>query len=161
MARASPRGQGAAGLGEAPPGDAGFAFELATPKKHNIWKKPLCTWYSGFFHCEKLGVPGRRKHRAEDFRRRVPMGRRSAAPDLVQGLPQNPVPPFPLHQLFGPFRSFNPLNLVQGFPQALVLPFLLHQVFGLFRSFPVSDLVQGLPQALVLPFPLHQGPSSR
>lgn len=30
-------------------------LNLQPQKKHNIWKKPLCTWYSGFFHCEKLG----------------------------------------------------------------------------------------------------------
>ena len=38
--------------------------------------------------------------RAEDFRRRVSVVRRSAASDLVQRLPQTPVLPFPLHQVF-------------------------------------------------------------
>ena len=39
--------------------------------------------------------------RAEDFRRRVSVVRRSAASDLVQRLPQNLVLSFPLHQVFG------------------------------------------------------------
>ena len=38
--------------------------------------------------------------RAEDFRRRVSVVRRSAASDLVQRLPQNLVLSFPLHQVF-------------------------------------------------------------
>ena len=53
--------RGAAERSGALPGGAGFAFELATPKKHNIWKKPLCTWYSGFFRCEKIRDSSRRR----------------------------------------------------------------------------------------------------
>ena len=34
-------------------------LNLQPQKKHNIWKKPLCTWYSGFFHCEKIRDSGR------------------------------------------------------------------------------------------------------
>ena len=84
------------------------------------------------------------------------MVRRSAASDLMQRLPQNLVPSFPLHQVFGLFRSFNPSDLVQRLPQNLALSFSLHQVFGLFRSTNPSDLVQRLPQNLVLSFLLHQ-----
>ena len=83
-------------------------------------------------------VPGRRKHRVEDFRRRVSVVRRSAASDLVQGLPQNLVSSFPLHQIFGHFRSSNPLDLVQRLPQSLDLSFPLHQVFGV--QFSVYDV---------------------
>ena len=39
--------------------------------------------------------------RAEDFRRRVSVVRRSAASDLVHESPQNLVSSFPLHQVFG------------------------------------------------------------
>ena len=46
-------------------------------------------------------VPGRSKHRVEDFRRRVSVVRRSAASDLVHKSPQNLVSSFPLHQVFG------------------------------------------------------------
>ena len=92
----------------------------------------------------------------EEFRRRVSVVRRSAASDLVQRLPQILVPSVPLHQVFGPFRSTNPLDLVQRLPQNLVSSFPLHQVFGPFRSSNPSDLVQRLPQSLILPFPLHQ-----
>ena len=92
----------------------------------------------------------------EDFRRRVSVVRRSAASDLVQGLPQNLVPSFPLHQVFGPFRSSNPSDLVHESPQALVPSFPLHQVFGPFRSSNPSDLVHESPQNLIPPFPLHQ-----
>ena len=74
----------------------------------------------------------------------------------MQGLPQNLVPPFPLHQVFGLFRSSNPSDLVQRLPQNLVLSFLLHQVFGPFRSSNPSDLVHESPQNLIPPFPLHQ-----
>ena len=74
----------------------------------------------------------------------------------MQGLPQNLVPPFPLHQVFGPFRSSNPSDLVHESPQALVPSFPLHQVFGPFRSSNPSDLVHESPQALVPSFPLHQ-----
>ena len=63
-------------------------LNLQPQKKHDIWKKPPCTWYSGFFHCEKLRDSGRRKHRVEDFRRRVSVVRRSAASDLVPHSPQ-------------------------------------------------------------------------
>ena len=101
-------------------------------------------------------VPGRRKHRVEDFRRRVSVVRRSAASDLVQGLPQNLVSSFPLHQVFGPFRSSNPSDLVHESPQNLVSSFPLHQIFGHFRSSNPLDLVQRLPQSLDLSFPLHQ-----
>ena len=94
-------------------------------------------------------VPGRRKHRVEDFRRRVSVVRRSAASDLVQGLPQKLVPPFPLHQVFSPFLSSNPSVLVHKSPQILVLSFPLHQVFGPFRSFNPLGLVQRLPQNLI------------
>ena len=78
--RASPRGQGAAGLARrcracgALPGSVGFAelarrcraawaspLNLQPQKKHNMWKKPLCTWYSGFFHYEKIRDSGRRR----------------------------------------------------------------------------------------------------
>ena len=92
----------------------------------------------------------------EDFRRRVSVVRRSAASDLVHESPQVLVPSFPLHQVFGPFRSSNPSDLVHESPQALVPSFPLHQVFGPFRSSNPSDLVQRLPQNLVLSFPLHQ-----
>ena len=101
-------------------------------------------------------VPGRRKHRVEDFRRRVSVVRRSAASDLVQGLTQNLVSSFPLHQVFGPFRSSNPSDLVHESPQNLVSSFPLHQIFGHFRSSNPLDLVQRLPQSLDLSFPLHQ-----
>ena len=94
--------------------------------------------------------------RAEDFRRRVSVVRRSAASDLVHESPQNLVSSFPLHQVFGPFRSSNPSALVHESPQNLVSSFPLHQVFGPFRSSSPSDLVQRLPQNLVLSFPLHQ-----
>ena len=99
--------------------------------------------------------------RAEDFRRRVSVVRRSAASDLVQRLPQTPVLPFPLHQVFVPFRSSNPSDLVQRLPQNLVPSFPLHQVFVPFRSSNPSDLVHESPQNLVLPFPLHQVPGPR
>ena len=92
----------------------------------------------------------------EDFRRRVSVVRRSAASDLVQGLPQNLVSSFPLHQVFGPFRSSNPSDLVHESPQNLVSSFPLHQIFGHFRSSNPLDLVQRLPQSLDLSFPLHQ-----
>ena len=75
-------------MGRALPGGVGFAFELATPKKHNIWKKPLCTWYSGFFHCEKIRDSGRGKHHVEDLRHRIPAERSSAASDVVPHSPQ-------------------------------------------------------------------------
>ena len=101
-------------------------------------------------------VPGRSKHRVEEFQRRVSVVRRSAASDLVQRLPQTPVLPFPLHQVFAPFRSSNPSDLVQRLPQNLVPSFPLHQVFVPFRSSNPSDLVQRLPQTLVPSFPLHQ-----
>ncbi len=94
--------------------------------------------------------------RAEDFRRRVSVVRRSAASDLVHESPQNLVLSFPLHQVFGPFRSSNPSDLVHESPQNLLPPFPLHQVFVPFRSFNPLDLVQRLPQSLILPFPLHQ-----
>ena len=108
-------------------------------------------------------VPGRSKHRVEEFQRRVSVVRRSAASDLVHESPQNLIPSFPLHQVFGPFRSFNPLDLVHESPQNLVSSFPLHQVFGPFRSFNPLDLVQRLPQNLVPSFPLHQvfGPVRR
>ena len=83
-------------------------------------------------------VPGRRKHRVEDFRRRVSVVRRSAASDLVHESPQVLVPSFPLHQVFGPFRSSNPSDLVQRLPQNLVLSFPLHQVFEF--QFSVYDV---------------------
>ena len=51
-----------------------------------------------------------------------------AGTDVVLHSPQSLVPPFPLHQVFGPFRNFNPLDLVQRLPQNLVLSFPLHQV---------------------------------
>lgn len=92
-------------------------------------------------------------------RLRSPMVRSSAASDLVQGNQQTLVPPFPLHQVFGPFRRLAVSELVHGFPQALVPPFPLHQVFGPFRRLAVSDLVQEFPQTLVPSFPLHQVPS--
>ena len=108
-------------------------------------------------------VPGRSKHRVEEFQRRVSVVRRSAASDLVQRLPQTPVLPFPLHQVFGPFRSSNPSDLVHESPQNLVPSFPLHQVFGPFRSSNPSDLVHESPQNLVSSFPLHQvfGPFRR
>ena len=82
---------------------------------------------------------------------------RSSNPsDLVHESPQNLVLSFPLHQVFVPFRSSSPSDLVHEFPQNLVPPFPLHQVFGPFRSSSPSDLVQRLPQNLVLSFPLHQ-----
>ena len=46
-------------------------------------------------------VPGRSKHRVEEFQRRVSVVRRSAASDLVHESPQNLVSSFPLHQVFG------------------------------------------------------------
>ncbi len=101
-------------------------------------------------------VPGRSKHRVKEFQRRVSVVRRSAASDLVQRLPQTPVLPFPLHQVFVPFRSSNPSDLVQRLPQTLVPSFPLHQVFGPFRSSNPSDLVHESPQNLVSSFPLHQ-----
>ena len=51
-----------------------------------------------------------------------------AGTDVVPHSPQSLVPSFPLHQVFGPFRSSNPLSLVQRLPQNLVLSFPLHQV---------------------------------
>ena len=84
-----------------------------------------------------------------------------AGTDVVLHSPQNLIPPFPLHQVFGPFRSSNPLSLVQRLPQNLVLSFPLHQVFGPFRSFNPLDLVQRFPQNLVPSFLLHQVPSPR
>ncbi len=75
---------------------------------------------------------------------------------MVHESPQTLIPPFPLHQVFGPFRSSNPSDLVHESPQTLVSSFPLHQVFGLFRSSNPSDLVQRLPQNLIPPFPLHQ-----
>ena len=101
-------------------------------------------------------VPGRSKHRVEEFQRRVSVVRRSAASDLVHESPQTLVLPFPLHQVFGPFRSFNPSDLVQRLPQNLVSSFPLHQVFGPFRSFNPLNLVHESPQNLIPPFPLHQ-----
>ena len=92
----------------------------------------------------------------EDFRRRVSVVRRSAASDLVHESPQNLVSSFPLHQVFGPFRSSTPSDLVHESPQALVSSFPLHQVFGLFRISNPSDLVHESPRALVSSFPLHQ-----
>ena len=76
--------------------------------------------------------------RAEDFRRRVSVVRRSAASDLVHESPQNLVLSFPLHQVFGPFRSSNPSDLVHESPQNLVPSFPLHQVFGV--QFSVYDV---------------------
>ena len=76
--------------------------------------------------------------RAEDFRRRVSVVRRSAASDLVHESPQNLVSSFPLHQVFGPFRSSNPSDLVQRLPQNLVPSFPLHQVFEF--QFSVYDV---------------------
>ena len=58
--------------------------------------------------------------------------------DLVQRLPQNLVPSFPLHQVFGPFRSSSPSDLVQRLPQNLVLSFPSHQVFEF--QFSVYDV---------------------
>ena len=62
---ALPGGVGSAGVSGPDEGAAGPArrcrtawaspLNLQPQKKHNIWKKPLCTWYSGFFRCEKLG----------------------------------------------------------------------------------------------------------
>ena len=83
-------------------------------------------------------VPGRSKHRVEEFQRRVSVVRRSAASDLVHESPQNLVSSFPLHQVFGPFRSSNPSDLVQRLPQNLVPSFPLHQVFGV--QFSVYDV---------------------
>ena len=76
--------------------------------------------------------------RAEDFRRRVSVVRRSAASDLVHESPQALILPFPLHQVFGPFRSSSPSDLVQRLPQNLVLSFPLHQVFEF--QFSVYDV---------------------
>ena len=76
--------------------------------------------------------------------------------DVVPHFPQSLIPSFPLHQVFGPFRSSNPSDLVQRLPQNLIPPFPLHQVFGPFRSSNPLSLVQRLPQNLVLSFPLHQ-----
>ena len=84
-----------------------------------------------------------------------------AGTDVVLHSPQSLVPSFPLHQVFGLFRSFNPSDLVQRLPQNLISPFPLHQVFGPFRSSNPLSLVQRLPQNLVLSFPLHQVPSLR
>ena len=84
-----------------------------------------------------------------------------AGTDVVLHSPQSLVPSFPLHQVFGLFRSSNPLSLVQRLPQNLVLSFPLHQVFGPFRSFNPLDLVQRFPQSLIPSFPLHQVPSPR
>ena len=131
-------------------------FELIVQKKAQYMKEAAVHLVQRLLSLRKTRNPGRRKHRVEDFRRRVSVVRRSASSDLVQGLPQTLVPPFPLHQVFGPFRSSSPSDLVQRLPQNLVLSFPLHQVFGLFRSFNPSDLVQRLPQNLIPPFPLHQ-----
>ena len=67
-----PSGKGFAGLAVSVRVARALPLNLQLQKKHNIGKKPLCTWYSGFFHCEKIRDPGRRKHIVEDFRRRVP-----------------------------------------------------------------------------------------
>ena len=53
--RALPGLRGAAGLARRCRTAWASPLNLQPQKKHNIWKKPLCTWYSGFFHCEKLG----------------------------------------------------------------------------------------------------------
>ena len=63
-------------------------LNLQPQKKHNIWKKPLCTWYSGFFRCEKIRDSGRGNHHVEDLRHRIPAERSSAASDVVPHSPQ-------------------------------------------------------------------------
>ena len=79
-----------------------------------------------------------------------------AGGDLVHEFPQSLVPPFPLHQVSGPFRPVAGGDLVHETPQSLVLPFPLHQVSGHFRRGAGGDLVHEFSQSLVLPFPLHQ-----
>ena len=79
-----------------------------------------------------------------------------AGTDVVLHSPQSLVPSFPLHQVFGLFRSFNPSDLVQRLPQNLISPFPLLHVFVPFRRSNPSDLVHESPKNLVLSFPLHQ-----
>lgn len=57
--RALPSGWGVARLARRCRAAWALPLNLQPQKKHNIWKKPPCTWYSGFFHCEKIRGPGR------------------------------------------------------------------------------------------------------
>ena len=221
------------------PGGVGFAgpagrcraaqaspLNLQPQKKHNIWKKPLCTWYSGFFHCEKPGfraggVPsggfpasgfGGAPLRGFGLGARIPaipcsfvhkhhVSRAQSAggvPDVVPHSPQTlilsptsttslgskapaayrtwcltprkplflrPEAPRPQVRMGrrphrrGALSPTNPCSFVRKHhvprsgwadagtdvvlhsPQSLVPSFPLHQVFGLFRSFNPSDLV--------------------
>ena len=86
---------------------------------------------------------------------RVPFGRAAGA-DLVHELPQNPVPPFPLHQVRVPFRRAAGGDLVHEFPQNPVPSFPLHQVRAPFWRAVGVDLVHEFPQNPVPSFPLHQ-----
>ena len=87
---------------------------------------------------------------------RPAFSRRAAAADLVQRSPQGLVPPFPLHQVSGPFWCVAGGDLVHESPQSLVTSFPLHQVSGPFWRVGGGDLVHEFPQILVLPSPLHQ-----
>ena len=62
----------------------------------------------------------------------------AAGTDLVHEPPQNPVPPFPLHQVRETFRRPAGADLVHESPQNLIPPFPLHQVFGF--QFSVYDV---------------------
>lgn len=64
----------------------------------------------------------------------VSVVRRSTDSDLVQGLPQNLILPFPLHQVFDPFRSFITSNLVQELPQSLFFRFPCTNFLALFGA---------------------------
>lgn len=118
-------------------------LNLQPQKKHNIWKKPLCTWYSGFFHCEKLGF---RAGVSTEWRISGVGFRWCAAPRLRTWC-TNPRKTLFFRflctkslALFGAptLRSTNPLDLVQRLPQNLVPSFPLHQVFEF--QFSVYDV---------------------
>ena len=102
---------------------------------------------SGCFHafCYFLARP------AQGFARRRPAGA-----GLVHDSTQNPVPPFPLHQVRETFRRPAGADLVHDSPQNPVPPFPLHQVRVPFRRAAGAGLVHGSPQNPVPSFPLHQ-----
>ena len=152
---ALPGGVGFAELGEALPSGVGRCraaraspLNLQPQKKHNIWKKPLCTWYSGFFRCEKLGfrAGGSTEWRISDIG-----FRRSGAPPLRTWCltPRKPLffrPQTP--RLLGPKRRrrtgrgaslpTNPYSFVRK-----------HHVSRVQWDFDVMDVVPHPPQALI------------
>ena len=74
----------------------------------------------------------------------------AAGADLVHDSPQNPVPPFPFHQVRVPFRRPAGAGLVHDSPQNPVPPFPLHQVRESFRRPAGADLVHDSSQNPVL-----------